>query len=58
MAALIRETVLGTTVRFLSRNSILAYPNSPNATLSGNMKESEQASDTDRDCQEHIKVAW
>ncbi|KAL7930676.1 major facilitator superfamily domain-containing protein [Trichoderma chlorosporum] len=58
MSALIRDTALGTTVRFILGNSMLAYPNSLNAHCPANRKEAEQTSVENRDFHEYIEVGW
>lgn len=56
MATLIRNTALGTVVRFLSRGSILAHPNRTNTNLSERSKEVEKTSHAKKDIQGHIVV--
>lgn len=58
MAALIRNTALGAVVRFISRGSVLAHPNPPNASLSERNKGVEKTSHAKKDIQGHIVVGW
>ncbi|KAL7781793.1 major facilitator superfamily domain-containing protein [Trichoderma afarasin] len=58
MATPIRNTALGTIVRFLSRGSILAHPTRTNTNLSERNKEVEKTSHAKKDIQGHIVVGW
>ncbi|UKZ50467.1 hypothetical protein TrVGV298_004730 [Trichoderma virens] len=58
MAALIRNTALSTAVRFISRSSILAYPNTSNANLSTSRIAAGKNSDGPRAIQDRIEVGW
>jgi hypothetical protein len=58
MAALFPNTALGVAVHFISRNSILAYPNRTDSTTEGSGIDSENTTCENNDSHADIEVGW